>query len=75
HSGGIQLCQYRAPKVIFGMKWDKKMDIHNLGSMIWDMYMGDYMFEVRGGPENSSANIYHFAHVVALFGALPVDFL
>ncbi|KIY50038.1 putative CDK4/6 [Fistulina hepatica ATCC 64428] len=75
HSGEIQPYQYRAPEVIFGMKWDEKVDIWNLGVMIWDMYMGDNMFNVSGGPDNEEADVYHLAHMVALLGPPPVDFL
>ncbi|KIY53612.1 kinase-like protein [Fistulina hepatica ATCC 64428] len=75
HNGEIQPYQYRAPEVIFGMKWDEKVDIWNLGVMIWDMYMGDNMFKAWGGPKNEEADVYHLAHMVALLGPPPVDFL
>ncbi|KIY53613.1 kinase-like protein [Fistulina hepatica ATCC 64428] len=74
HSGQIQPYQYRAPEVIFGMKWDEKADIWNLGVMIWDISMGRNMFKVRGGPDNEEADVYHLAHMVALLGPPPVDF-
>ncbi|KIY50040.1 kinase-like protein [Fistulina hepatica ATCC 64428] len=75
NSGQIQPYQYRAPEVIFGMKWDEKVDIWNLGVMIWDISMGRNMFKVRGGPDNEEADVYHLAHMVALLGLPPVDFL
>ncbi|KIY50014.1 putative CDK4/6 [Fistulina hepatica ATCC 64428] len=75
HSGSIQPYQYRAPEVIFGMKWDEKVDIWNLGVIIWDISMGRNMFKVSGGPDNEEADVYHLAHMVALLGPPPVDFL
>lgn len=34
HTGLIQPIQYRAPEVLFGMPWDYKVDIWNVGVMV-----------------------------------------
>ncbi|KAI0080949.1 CMGC/SRPK protein kinase [Panus rudis PR-1116 ss-1] len=42
---------------------------------IWDLFENRNLFNTRGGPENKQDNIYHLAHMVALLGPPPREFL
>ncbi|KAH1783240.1 hypothetical protein KXX36_000368 [Aspergillus fumigatus] len=37
HNGLIQPDIYRAPEVILGMSWTSKVDIWNVGALLWEM--------------------------------------
>ncbi|KAE9967258.1 hypothetical protein EG328_008312 [Venturia inaequalis] len=74
HTGLIQPIQYRAPEVLFGMSWDYKVDVWNVGVMIWDLFEGNNMFKVRNA-ENEPSKEHHLAHIVALLGPPPADFV
>ncbi|KAH9841134.1 putative CDK4/6 [Rhodofomes roseus] len=71
----IQPYQYRAPEVILDIPWDHKADIWNVGVLIWDLFQNGNLFKTTGGPENKQDNIYHLAHMIALLGPPPKDFL
>ncbi|KAJ8081028.1 hypothetical protein PM082_017868 [Marasmius tenuissimus] len=71
----IQPYQYRAPEVIFDIPWDEKVDIWSVGVMIWDLLGNGNLFNTRGGPKNEQDNIYHIAHMIALLGPPPKEFL
>ncbi|KZT02281.1 protein kinase [Laetiporus sulphureus 93-53] len=71
----IQPYQYRAPEVILDIPWDEKVDIWNVGVLIWDLFENGNLFKTRGGAENKKDNIYHLAHMIALLGLPPKDFL
>nr|VWP02166.1 Chitin synthase export chaperone [Ganoderma boninense] len=75
HTGLIQPDQYRAPEVVLGVPWDEKVDIWTVGVLIWDMFEGKNMFRPYGGPEDKRDDLYHLAHMVALLGPPPADFL
>ena len=42
---------------------------------IWDLFENGNLFQTTGGPENKEDNVYHLAHMVALLGPPPADFL
>ncbi|EFI26662.1 CMGC/SRPK protein kinase [Coprinopsis cinerea okayama7 len=71
----IQPYQYRAPEVIFQMGWDEKVDIWSIGVMLWDLIENKNLFKTTGGPDNKDGNNYHVAHMIALLGPPPKDFL
>lgn len=71
----IQPYQYRAPEVILGVPWGRKVDIWSVGVMIWNTFEDKNMFKATGGPENKRSNLYHLSHMVSLLGPPPVDFL
>ncbi|KAH8917346.1 kinase-like protein [Atractiella rhizophila] len=71
----IQPYSYRAPEVIFEIPWDRSVDIWNVGVMIWDTFQPQSLFRTTGGPEGKEDNIYHLAHMIALLGPPPLDFL
>ncbi|KAF9446165.1 CMGC/SRPK protein kinase [Macrolepiota fuliginosa MF-IS2] len=74
NSADIQPYQYRAPEVIFDIPWDEKVDIWSVGAMVnlgpaWERKF------VTGGPENIQDTVFHLAHMIALLGPPPKDFL
>lgn len=38
HEGSIQLDIYRAPEVILGEKWTSKVDIWNVGTLVYNAF-------------------------------------
>ncbi|KAK2768826.1 hypothetical protein FQN54_000686 [Arachnomyces sp. PD_36] len=74
HEGLIQPEIYRAPEVILGMKWTEKVDIWNVGVMIWNLFEGRHMF--RGLDEEKQYSEAHMlAEMTALLGPPPPNFL
>ncbi|KAI9678157.1 MAG: hypothetical protein M1817_006102 [Caeruleum heppii] len=70
----IQLYLYRAPEVILQVRWDNKVDIWNVGVLIWDLFQNRHLFDARdANKENSS--LHHLAEMIALLGPPPRDFL
>ncbi|KAF2760067.1 putative CDK4/6 [Pseudovirgaria hyperparasitica] len=74
HTGLIQPTQYRAPEVLLGLPWDHKVDIWNVGAMIWDLFEGRNMFNARN-PKGEVSIEHQLAHIVALLGPPPVDLI
>ncbi|KAI9676668.1 MAG: hypothetical protein M1829_002986 [Trizodia sp. TS-e1964] len=74
HTGLIQPAQYRAPEVFLEMPWNEKVDIWNVGVMIWDLFEDKNMFKIRDSAKEPS-KLHHLAHMVALLGPPPVDVL
>jgi serine/threonine-protein kinase SRPK3 len=87
----IQPVQYRAPEVVLQIPWDYKVDIWNVGTMvslsyitfgldnfsilqIWNLFQDSNMFNVRDA-NNEPSKAKHLAHMVALLGPPPADFL
>jgi len=75
NTADIQPYQYRAPEVILDIPWDGKVDIWSVGVMTWDLLGNGNLFCVTGGPENEEDSIYHLAHMIALLGPPPKEFL
>ncbi|KAF2671233.1 putative CDK4/6 [Microthyrium microscopicum] len=74
HSGLIQPTQYRAPEVLFRLPWNHKVDIWNLGAMIWDLFEDRNMFNARNQKGEVSIE-HHLAHIAALLGPPPADLI
>ncbi|PGH23964.1 CMGC/SRPK protein kinase [Polytolypa hystricis UAMH7299] len=74
HEGLIQPSLYRAPEVVLGMKWTLKVDIWNLGVLIWDLFEDHHMFDGRG-PDKKHSDAQLLAEMVALLGETPIEFL
>ncbi|KLJ05563.1 hypothetical protein EMPG_10960 [Blastomyces silverae] len=72
--GLIQPFIYRAPEVVLGMKWTEKVDIWNLGVLIWDLLESRQLFdsESRDGKKSKA---HLLAEMVALLGPPPVGYL
>ncbi|OAT06883.1 CMGC/SRPK protein kinase [Blastomyces gilchristii SLH14081] len=70
----IQPYLYRAPKVLLRMRWDNKVDIWNVGVLIWDLFENMHLFDARD-ENRQNLNLHHLAEMVALLGTPPVGFL
>ncbi|GLA28295.1 hypothetical protein AnigIFM63326_005866 [Aspergillus niger] len=67
---------YRAPEVIMNMKWDKKVDIWNVGMVpkIWDLFERRHLFKARN-DEGKLDDGQHLAEMQAVLGMPPAQFL
>ncbi|KPM35260.1 hypothetical protein AK830_g11315 [Neonectria ditissima] len=71
----IQPQMLRAPEVILGADWDYKVDIWNLGLIIWELAEGKLLFDgmwTSKGPYTPEA---HLAQITAVFGGMPKHLL
>ncbi|GFN12640.1 putative protein kinase [Aspergillus tubingensis] len=74
HEGLIQPDIYRAPEVILGMSWTAKVDIWNVGVLIWDLFEDHHLFDGRG-PDGFHSDAQLLAEMVAMLGPPQVEFL
>ncbi|PMD34411.1 kinase-like protein [Hyaloscypha variabilis F] len=66
----IQPLLLRAPEVLFGAKWDEKVDIWNLGALVPELVFGQRMFCAR--DERGAYSVgRHLEEMVGLLGAMP----
>ncbi|GAQ42029.1 kinase-like protein [Aspergillus tubingensis] len=65
---------YRAPEVILNMKWDNKVDIWNVGMVIWDLSEHRHLFKARN-DEGKLDDGQHLAEMQAVLGRPPAEFL
>ncbi|KAF3492325.1 protein kinase domain-containing protein [Arthroderma uncinatum] len=72
--GLIQPFIYRAPEVVLGMKWNEKVDIWNVGVLIWDLLESRHMFD-GDNPEGNQSNAHLLAEMIALLGPPPAGYL
>ncbi|CAK96886.1 kinase-like protein [Aspergillus niger ATCC 13496] len=74
--GDIMPDIYRAPEVIMNMKWDKKVDIWNVGMVpkIWDLFERRHLFKARN-DEGKLDDGQHLAEMQAVLGMPPAQFL
>ncbi|KAK3944416.1 kinase-like domain-containing protein [Diplogelasinospora grovesii] len=71
----IQPQMLRAPEVILGADWDSKVDIWNLGLVIWELAEGRLLFDgtwTINAPYSPEA---HLAQMTAVFGSVPKTLL
>ncbi|KAK4163967.1 Serine/threonine-protein kinase [Cladorrhinum sp. PSN259] len=65
----------RAPEVILGAKWDSKVDIWNVGLVIWELAEGSLVFDgtwTSTAPHTAEA---HLAQMEAVLGCMPKSLL
>ncbi|KAL1991431.1 hypothetical protein VTN49DRAFT_5423 [Thermomyces lanuginosus] len=74
HEGLIQPDIYRAPEVILGSRWTSKVDIWNVGVMIWDLFEDHHLFDGRG-PDGQHSDGQLLAEMIAMIGPPPIEFL
>ncbi|KAJ5352948.1 hypothetical protein N7452_001922 [Penicillium brevicompactum] len=72
--GDIMPDLYRAPEVILGMSWDSKVDIWNVGMVIWDLFEHRHLFRARNSARKLDDG-YHLAEMQAVLGSPPAEFL
>ncbi|KAI0112235.1 kinase domain protein [Nemania sp. FL0031] len=71
----VQPHGYRSPEVILGASWDYKIDIWNVGCMIWDIFQQRYLFEGIDPEHREYRRRAHLAEIIALLGLPPKDLL
>ncbi|PGH02416.1 CMGC/SRPK protein kinase [Helicocarpus griseus UAMH5409] len=71
----IMPIQYKAPEIIMQTKWNYKVDVWNMGMVIWHLVTGRPMFEGRNADGTFQDDRVHLAEMIALMGAPLVDFL
>ncbi|KAJ9234127.1 hypothetical protein DTO169E5_6704 [Paecilomyces variotii] len=74
HDGLIQPDIYRAPEVILGMSWTSKVDIWNVGVLVWDLFEDHHLFDGRT-PNGNQSDVYLLAEMEAMLGPPPLNFL
>ncbi|CAA7263796.1 unnamed protein product [Cyclocybe aegerita] len=62
HNRLIQPEALRPPEVLLGCTWDVKVDIWNVGCIIFELLTGQRLFKPRAGPSWSSEQ-YHMARI------------
>ncbi|KAL4934867.1 hypothetical protein BDV06DRAFT_217829 [Aspergillus oleicola] len=72
--GDIMPDIYRAPEVILNMSWDYKVDIWNVGMVVWDLFEHRHLFRARNA-ERELDDGYHLAEMQAVLGNPPLEFL
>ncbi|KAG6185880.1 hypothetical protein E4U10_005927 [Claviceps purpurea] len=71
HSSPIQSHAYRAPEVFLGMPWSYKVDIWNLGLLMWNLLGDNDLFENSVGDDGEYDAHVHLAQLISLFGEPP----
>ncbi|EGX91066.1 Protein kinase-like domain [Cordyceps militaris CM01] len=66
---------YRAPEVTLEASWDYKIDIWNVGCMIWDIFEGNQLFYAVDPEHKAYRRRAHLAEIIALLGPPPKDLL
>lgn len=67
----IQPVALRAPEVLIKAKWDKQVDVWNLGAVLLEVYRAVQIFSGRVPPDGHYERKEHLAEIVALFGPFP----
>jgi len=79
HTGLIQPAPFRAPEVSLQIPWSEPVDVWNLGCITWHLMFGRQLFprnaRTQSAEDEISADINHFARMVALLGHPPPKLL
>ncbi|ERS94921.1 hypothetical protein HMPREF1624_08632 [Sporothrix schenckii ATCC 58251] len=67
----IQPDKLRAPEVILGAAWDSKVDIWNLGLVIWELTTGQLCFDGQATATAAYSSEAHLAQMQAILGRVP----
>ncbi|KAK6828397.1 kinase-like domain-containing protein [Apiospora arundinis] len=71
HLEDVQPDIYRAPEVILEASWSNKIDIWNVGCMIWDIFEGGHLFTGQDLEHKMYRSRAHLAEIAALLGKPP----
>jgi len=68
---------YRAPELLFGLRYGQEIDVFGLGCMIYELYVGEKLIEWNG-PQSSEAdddrdNLAHLHVILERFQRFPKD--
>ncbi|PLN85805.1 protein kinase-like protein [Aspergillus taichungensis] len=75
HSEDIQPDIYRAPEVILQAPWSYKVDIWNVGCVIWNLFEGESLFSGQDPEFQTYRSRAHLAEMIRLLGPPSPDFL
>ncbi|KAI0485612.1 kinase-like domain-containing protein [Xylaria cf. heliscus] len=64
----IQPQMLRAPEVILGAPWDHKVDIWDLGMIIWELVQGKLVFNGQATVASAYSSQAHLAQLKAILG-------
>ncbi|KAI0841440.1 kinase-like protein [Hypoxylon sp. FL0890] len=71
----IQPQMLRAPEVILNAGWNHKVDIWNLGLIIWELVQGQLCFDGQATATAPYSSEAHLAQMTAILGSFPVSLL
>ncbi|KAG6032239.1 hypothetical protein E4U41_007279 [Claviceps citrina] len=71
----IQPQMLRAPEVILKADWNYKVDMWNLGVIIWELAEGQFLFDGTWTPEDRYSAEAHLAQMTAVLGSFPSSLL
>ncbi|KAM7186317.1 Serine/threonine-protein kinase [Naviculisporaceae sp. PSN 640] len=71
----IQPEMLRAPEVILGAEWDSKVDIWNVGLVIWELAEGSLVFDGTWTATSPYTSEAHLAQMEAVLGRMPKSLL
>ncbi|KAI1413533.1 kinase-like protein [Hypoxylon sp. FL1857] len=71
----IQPQMLRAPEVILDAGWDYKVDIWNLGLIIWELVQGQLCFDGQATATAPYSSEAHLAQMTAILGSFPSSLL
>ncbi|UZP32334.1 hypothetical protein NXS19_000150 [Fusarium pseudograminearum] len=71
----VQPNVYRSPEVTLEASWDYKIDIWNVGCMVWDIFEGNQLFHGIDPEHHEYRRRAHLAEIVALLGPPPKELL
>ncbi|GAW18733.1 hypothetical protein ANO14919_082150 [Xylariales sp. No.14919] len=75
HREDVQPSVYRSPEVILQAPWDYKIDIWNVGCMVWDIFEGGHLFFGHDPEFDTYRSRAHLADMIALLGQPPQHLL
>ncbi|KAL1859973.1 hypothetical protein Plec18170_001921 [Paecilomyces lecythidis] len=75
HLEDIQPNVYRAPEVILEVPWTYKVDIWNVGCMIWNVFEGGSLFTGLDPKSQTYCSQAHLAEIINLLGPPPSSLL
>ncbi|KAI6814651.1 hypothetical protein KC342_g16313, partial [Hortaea werneckii] len=62
-------------EVILDVPWTYKVDIWNVGCMIWDAFQGEHLFTGHDPEHNTYRGRAHLSEIIALLGPPPLSLL
>ncbi|KAG6108857.1 hypothetical protein E4U14_003460 [Claviceps sp. LM454 group G7] len=71
HSSAIQCNQFRAPEVLLGIPWSYKVDVWNLGLLMWNLLGNTDLFDNSVGEDGKYDAHVHLAQMISQFGKPP----
>ncbi|MCJ1336100.1 hypothetical protein MMC09_001376 [Bachmanniomyces sp. S44760] len=71
----VQPFRLRAPEVFLGLGWTEKIDIWNLGCILWELSQGRHLFDARNVKTKEYDWRVHFHEIEAQLGLPPQKYI